>query len=57
MIYKFRVTDKNGIWASYKIQADTEQDARLKSADNLQEDVRSGSLLQDYTLELMEDKP
>lgn len=56
MIFKFRITDANGVWASYKVGADTEQDARLKAADNLQEDVESGSLLQDYTLELMEDK-
>jgi hypothetical protein len=57
MIYKFRIVDANGPWASYKTDAETEAKARVKATKALQEDVESGSLVVPFTLELMEDKP
>ena len=56
MIYKFKIFEGARAWADFKVDADTEAKARTKATKLLQQDVQSGSLVQSFTLELMENE-
>jgi hypothetical protein len=53
MIYKFIVSDNDGVWGSYRVAAASEKAAEKKCRETLEADTTKASLLRPFTLTLV----